>query len=73
MSFRDFWKPRRQPNEWHARMAVQLASVDPSWAKGDNLPPAPRPHPLFSNLTESEIDIALAMMHGGVEYDPQDR
>ena len=67
MSYRDFFRPRRvTPTQAQTRMAIGLAEVDPAW-RGDG--PAPitrgaRPHPLFSNLTEGEIELSLAMMRG---------
>jgi hypothetical protein len=60
MSFLDrFWRPRRTPGAWHARMAVQLASVDREW-EAERAGERAR---LALVITDREIDLALAHMH----------
>jgi hypothetical protein len=69
---RDFFNPRRKtPTTAQARLAVGLAAADPAW-RGDGPTPinaGARPHPLFSNLTESEIELSLRMMRGCCDDD----
>ena len=62
---RDFFNPRRKtPTTAQTRLALGLAAADPSWRGSGDRPinATARPHPLFSNLTESEIDLSLRMM-----------
>ena len=56
-----FFRPRRTPGAWHARLAVQLATFDHEWAaqRGALLSGPGRPR-LFADLTDREIDVALA-------------
>jgi hypothetical protein len=68
----DFFNPRRKPTQADARVAVGLARTDRTW-RGDGDRPlslGARPHPLFSNLTQSEIDMSLALLDGTDEFDP---
>lgn len=66
MSHRDFFNPRRpKATQAQVRLAAGLVAADPRWAGPERpLPPGPRPRPLFSNLTQGEIDLSLAMLEG---------
>jgi hypothetical protein len=65
MSYRDFWNPRPKATPAQVRLAVGLAAADPAWAgKVRPLPVGLRPHPIFSSLTQGEIDLALSLMDG---------
>ncbi len=73
MRYRDFFNPRKpKTTQAQARLAAGLAAADPRWAgPSEPLTRGARPHPLFSNLTESEIDLSLALLHGRDEFDPR--
>jgi hypothetical protein len=64
---RDFFNPRKKsPTTAQTRLAHGLSVADPRWAGPSRpLPYAPRPRPIFADLTESEIELSLAMMRGG--------
>lgn len=65
MSYRDFFKPQKpKATQAHAKIAAGLVRTDERWL-------GPRPRPLFNDLTEGEIDISLALLHGRDEFPPR--
>ena len=73
MGYKDFFKPeRKKATQGHARIAAGLVATDERWSGGDGyLSRGARPRPMFGHLTDGEIDISLALLHGSDEFPPR--